>query len=188
MLQQLTPFSSTGLRSTAEEAGTEIKAGADSDASIKATELGLLTFDLDDTLYPVKVVIEEAVSCCKQGCEILMTEPAAETILKPTTFYSPLPFLPPTHQNNAFANAMHKFGYDGIQPSDIDETGKQIREEMAQTDPEKAAALSHTELRMLAIRRQMESIRLLRSLEEVAKDWATTVSDLTPVVVENCKT
>lgn len=96
--------------------------------------------------------------------------------------------LSSTTQNNAFANAMHKFGYDGIQPSDIDETGKQIREEMAQTDPEKAAALSHTELRLLAIRRQMESIRLLRSLEDVAKDWATTVSDLTPVVVENCKT
>lgn len=102
--------------------------------------------------------------------------------------HTPLSPLLPTNQNNAFANAMHKFGYDGIQPSDIDETGKQIREEMAQTDPEKAAALSHTELRMLAIRRQMESIRLLRSLEEVAKDWATTVSDLTPVVVENCKT
>lgn len=148
--QQLTPFPSTALRSTAEEAGTETKVEADGDASTKVADLGLVTFDLDDTLYPVKVVIEEA--------------------------------------NNAFANAMHKFGYDGIQPSDIDETGKQIREEMAQSDPEKAAALSHTELRMLAIRRQMESIRLLRSLEEVAKDWATTVSDLTPVVVENCKT
>lgn len=83
---------------------------------------------------------------------------------------------------------MHKFGYDGIQPNDIDETGKQIREEMAQTDPYDAAALTHTELRMLAIRRQMESIRLLRSLEEVAKDWATDVSNLTPIVVENCKT
>jgi len=113
-------------------------------------QLGLLTFDLDDTLYPVKVVIEEA--------------------------------------NTAFAKAMHRFGYDGIQPSDIDETGKQIREEMALTDPKDAAALSHTELRLLAIRRQMESIRLLRSLEEVAKDWATSVGDLTPVVVENCKT
>ena len=60
--QQLTPFSSTALRSTAEEAGTETKAEADGDASTKVAELGLVTFDLDDTLYPVKVVIEEAVS------------------------------------------------------------------------------------------------------------------------------
>ena len=110
------------------------------------------------------------------------------TILMRTDISLSLLLTNHANQNNAFANAMHKFGYDGIQPSDIDETGKQIREEMAQTDPEKAAALSHTELRLLAIRRQMESIRLLRSLEDVAKDWATTVSDLTPVVVENCKT
>ena len=61
-MQQLTPFSSTALRSTAEEAGTETKAEADGDASTKVAELGLVTFDLDDTLYPVKVVIEEAVS------------------------------------------------------------------------------------------------------------------------------
>lgn len=60
--QQLTPFSSTALRSTAEEAGTETKAEADGDTNTKVAELGLLTFDLDDTLYPVKVVIEEAVS------------------------------------------------------------------------------------------------------------------------------
>ena len=57
----LTPFSST-LRSTAEEAGTESKAEAGSDAHTKTAELGLVTFDLDDTLYPVTVVIEEAVS------------------------------------------------------------------------------------------------------------------------------
>ena len=63
MQQLLTPFSSTArLRSTAEEAGTETKAEADGDASTKVTELGLVTFDLDDTLDPVKVVIEEAVS------------------------------------------------------------------------------------------------------------------------------
>jgi len=33
----------------------------------------------------------------------------------------------------------------------------------------------------------MEGVRLLRSLEDVAKEWATPVSGLNPVVVENCK-
>jgi putative hydrolase of the HAD superfamily len=96
--------------------------------------------------------------------------------------------FPKIDQNNAFVGAMQRFGYDGIKPNDIDKTGKTIREEMAQTDPEAAAILTHTEIRMLAIRRQMESICLLRSLDDVAKDWATTVSDLTPIIVENCKT
>ena len=96
--------------------------------------------------------------------------------------------FPKIDQNNAFVGAMQRFGYDGITPNDIDKTGKTIREEMAQTDPEAAAILTHTEIRMLAIRRQMESICLLRSLDDVAKDWATTVSDLTPIIVENCKT
>ena len=94
--------------------------------------------------------------------------------------------FPKIDQNNAFVGAMQRFGYDGIKPNDIDKTGKTIREEMAQTDPEAAAILTHTEIRMLAIRRQMESICLLRSLDDVAKDWATTVSDLTPIIVENC--
>ena len=113
----------------------------------KAT-LGLLTFDLDDTLYPVSPVFTDA--------------------------------------NIAFANAMHSFGFDGIQPNDIAETGRAVREEMAAENPEMAAALSFTETRMKAIRRQMEGVRLLRSLEDVAKEWATPVSGLSPVVSLRC--
>jgi len=105
-----------------------------------------LTFDLDDTLYPIAPVIEEA--------------------------------------NTAFAKAMERFGYGGIQPNDIDETSKQIRAEM---DPQQAAALSHTEARELAIRRRMEEVLLKRKLEETAKDWVTAVDDLSPVVVENAR-
>ena len=68
----LTPFSA--LRSTAEEAGTESKAEAGSDAHTKTAELGLVTFDLDDTLYPVTVVIEEAVSAnlCILECTMVI--------------------------------------------------------------------------------------------------------------------
>ena len=91
----------------------------------------------------------------------------------------------------SFANAMHRFGYDGIQPNDIAETGRAVREEMAAQSSsdhrQQASALSFTDTRLRAIRRQMEGVRLLRSLEDVAREWATPVSGLSPVVVENCK-
>lgn len=82
---------------------------------------------------------------------------------------------------------MNNFGFDGIKPSDIDETGRQIREEIALDDPAAAAALSHTEIRMRAIRRQMETVTFLRTLEDVADDWATPVSSLSPIIVQNAK-
>uniref|UniRef100_A0A7S2MZP4 Uncharacterized protein n=1 Tax=Helicotheca tamesis TaxID=374047 RepID=A0A7S2MZP4_9STRA len=116
---------------------------------VKRKKLGLITFDLDDTLYPIAPVISEA--------------------------------------NDAFAKAMSNFGFDGIKPSDIDETGRQIREEIAAEDPAAAAALSHTEIRMMAIRRQMETVTFLRTLEDVADDWATPVSSLSPIIVQNAK-
>ena len=86
--------------------------------------------------------------------------------------------------NTAFARAMERYGYAGIQPNDIDETTKQVRAEL---DPEYAAALSHTEARELAIRRRMEEVLLERKLQETAEDWVTSVADLSPVVVENAK-
>jgi hypothetical protein len=90
--------------------------------------LGLITFDLDDTLYPIAPVIEEA--------------------------------------NRAFARSMESFGYgDNIRPQDIVDTGKAIREEIAATDPDRAAVLTHTEIRQLAIRREMERITLTRKLK-----------------------
>ena len=113
----------------------------------KKRPLVLLTFDLDDTLYPIAPVIEEA--------------------------------------NTAFAKAMERYGYEGIQPSDIDETSKQVRAEL--DPPEEAAALSHTEARELAIRKRMEQVLLERKLRECAEDWVTRVEDLSPVVVDNAK-
>lgn len=103
--------------------------------------LGLLTFDLDDSLYPVEVVVQEA--------------------------------------NNAFARAMGHYGFDGIEPNAITEACKQIREELP---PEEGLALTHTEVRKRAIRREMETVIYQRKLKETADDWATPVSDLSPIV------
>ena len=87
----LTPFSSTALRSTAEEAGTESKAEAGSDAHTKTAELGFVTFDLDDTLYPVTVVIEEAVSanlCILDDLQCTIFIIYVSTLLVPYFFIS----------------------------------------------------------------------------------------------------
>uniref|UniRef100_A0A7S3PWG9 Haloacid dehalogenase-like hydrolase n=1 Tax=Chaetoceros debilis TaxID=122233 RepID=A0A7S3PWG9_9STRA len=115
----------------------------------KSNQLAILTFDLDDTLYPISTIIDEA--------------------------------------NSAFARSMKQFGFDDIVPSDIVETGKRIRSEMAEIDPERSACLTHTETRQLAIREEMEKIEYQRKLQACADDWATNVSSLSPLVVENAK-
>eukprot|EP00581_Thalassiosira_minuscula_P017623 CAMPEP_0183716900 /NCGR_PEP_ID=MMETSP0737-20130205/10646_1 /TAXON_ID=385413 /ORGANISM="Thalassiosira miniscula, Strain CCMP1093" /LENGTH=373 /DNA_ID=CAMNT_0025946231 /DNA_START=18 /DNA_END=1139 /DNA_ORIENTATION=+ len=79
----------------------------------KPTTLGLLTFDLDDSLYPVGPVLADA--------------------------------------NDVFVETMAQYGYS-IEPQDIVETGKLIREEAGPA----GTAMSHTEVRMKAIRREME--------------------------------
>jgi len=108
--------------------------------------LGLLTFDLDDTLFPINKVIDEA--------------------------------------NAAFAKAMERFGYEDIDPSDISEAGRKIREEMP---PNEAACLSHTDIRSLAIRRVMEDITFKRKLQAMAEDFSTDVENLSKIVVEPAK-
>lgn len=119
------------------------------ETATKKKTLGLLTFDLDDTLYPVDVVLREA--------------------------------------DSAFARAMQGFGFKDIEPDDINNRCKEIRSEMAKTDPKDAAALTHTELRTMAIRKEMEKITLDRKLQSCADDWATPVEDLSPVVVQHAK-
>jgi len=84
--------------------------------------------------------------------------------------------------NDAFVTTMEKYGFPGLSAFDIVETGKVVREEIAADDPEKAASLTHTEIRELAIRREMEKIILERKLESTAEDWATQVSSLSPIV------
>ncbi|EEC46127.1 predicted protein [Phaeodactylum tricornutum CCAP 1055/1] len=146
---QFKAFAPRSLTRVLAEPSTTAPADSQTSSSNKGKTLGLLTFDLDDTLYPIDLVLNEA--------------------------------------NAAFARAMENFGYKGIQPSDINETSKTIREEIAARDPQEAAALTHTELRKLAIRREMEQITITRKLQSCADDWATPVADLSPVVVKHAK-
>lgn len=111
--------------------------------------LGLLTFDLDDTLYPIAPVLEGA--------------------------------------NTAFANALERFGYKDIRPDEIVQVAKQIRSEIAATDAERAATITHTEVRLMAIRQVLEKRILKKKLQETAEDWATEVEFLGRVVVESAK-
>lgn len=111
--------------------------------------LGLLTFDLDDSLYPIAEVEEEA--------------------------------------NRAFVRSMAQYGFDGLKPGDIVTAAQEIRDEVAVTNPAKAAALTHDELRLLAIRREMERVVVERKLKACADDWATTVDSLSPLVMANSK-
>mmetsp|Transcript_19551 Transcript_19551/g.42505 ORF Transcript_19551/g.42505 Transcript_19551/m.42505 type:complete len:430 (+) Transcript_19551:247-1536(+) len=103
----------------------------------KTKTLGLLTFDLDDSLYPIAPVLHDA--------------------------------------NEIFVQTMSNYGYD-LEPNDIVEAGKRIREEAG---PIAGTAMSHTEVRLEAIRREMERMMLKKKLQECAEDWATEVESLT---------
>ena len=117
----------------------------------KKKKLGLLTFDLDDTLYPIEPVLNEA--------------------------------------NAAFASAMSGFGYDGIQPDDIVQAGKEIRADVTteangktDSDPLRPATVNHKEIRLAAIRKEMEQFILQMKLKQTAEDWATEIESLTTPV------
>jgi FMN phosphatase YigB (HAD superfamily) len=116
---------------------------------IETQTLGLLTFDLDDTLYPIAPVEAEA--------------------------------------NEAFVEAMAQYGFSGLKPNDIVKTAKEIRAELLQQDPQKAAVLTHTEIRELAIRREMEKATVAKKLQALAEDEATTVGALSKLIKENAQ-
>lgn len=86
---------------------------------------------------------------------------------------------------------MSNFGYVDIQPSDIVEAGKQIRAQVTEdvssgsadsADPLKPSTVNHKEIRLAAIRREMEQFILKTKLKQTAMDWATDVEDLTSPV------
>jgi FMN phosphatase YigB (HAD superfamily) len=118
---------------------------ADDDAPRKTKTLGLLTFDLDDSLYPIAPVLHDA--------------------------------------NEIFVRIMSDYGYD-LDQDDIVEAGKRIR---AEAGPVAGAAMSHTEVRLEAIRREMERLMLEQKLRECAADWATEVHSLTSPVRQSAE-
>ena len=82
---------------------------------------------------------------------------------------------------------MSNFGYVDIQPSDIVETGKEIRAQVSPIDsdvedPLKPTTVNHKEIRMAAIRKEMEQFILKTKLKQTAEDWATEVDSLTSPV------
>ena len=147
--QNMKGFRVTSFVRLPQATDTQAETSKSKTTATKQKKLGLLTFDLDDTLYPIKPVLDDA--------------------------------------NAAFARAMERFGYEGLTPNDIVETAKQIREEIAKDDPTTAAVLTHTEIRELAIRRELEKQMLSKKLKETADDWATPVDNLADVVVAHAK-
>lgn len=129
----LTRLSASSASASVAESATT----AESDVKKKTKKtLGLLTFDLDDSLYPLEPVIRDA--------------------------------------NEAFVTIMSNYGYE-IGINDIVESGKRIREEAG---PVAGTAMSHTRVRLEAIRREMERAMLEKKLKECAEDWATEVESL----------
>ena len=110
----------------------------------KQGTLGLLTFDLDDSLYAIAPVLNDA--------------------------------------NNVFVQKMAEYGYS-INPQDIVVAGRRIREAAGKN----GVTMSHTEVRLEAIRSEMERNMLEKKLAECAEDWATEVSDLTAPLKESAK-
>lgn len=96
----------------------------------KARTLGLITFDLDDSLYPIDKVLRDA--------------------------------------NNAFVRIMSDLGCSMVGPEDIDAAGREIRANAA--SPLSGAAMTHTEVRMRAIRSEMEKCATICGRTEVVKD------------------
>jgi len=111
--------------------------------------LGLITFDLDDTLFPIATVIKEA--------------------------------------NEAFSKAMAKFGYEGVDPKDITFTSKSMREEMQDDEDGDTLPLTYTELRLRAIRYEMERFITGHKLQQIAIGTATSVDCLHHAVVASAE-
>ena len=119
-----------------DESKTTDAPSSDATSQKKTKTLGLLTFDLDDSLYPIEPVLHDA--------------------------------------NKVFVQTMANYGYS-IEENDIVEAGKRVRAEAGPA----GTAMSHTDVRLEAIRQEMERKMLERKLEECADDWATEVESLT---------
>lgn len=139
----------TGTTSLSRSSVHVLRAQEEDSKESEKQKLGLLTFDLDDTLYPIAPVVAEA--------------------------------------NEAFVKAMAGYGFEGLERDQIIQTAKEIRAEIGAEDPEAAAALTHKDVRQLAIRREMEKVIQERKIQACADDWDTSVEDLAPVVVNSAK-
>jgi len=139
------PQSSTSALRLATASATVSESAPPTNTPQKTKTLGLLTFDLDDSLYPIEPVLQDA--------------------------------------NNIFVQTMANYGYNDLQRSDIINAGIRIREEAGPA----GTAMSHTEVRLEAIRREMERAMLEKKLQECAEDWATEVESLTAPIRQSAE-
>ena len=144
-------------------ASTDVSDTTAPQSNSKVKHIGLLTFDLDDTLYPIATVVDDAncellshqLYCycyCYCCCYLLFFESIEATHCRKPTITIIVPqfcFVCPMSNANdcfcyfiaAFVTAMERFGFDGVDAFSIVTTGKTIREELAESDPEAAAGL-----------------------------------------------
>ena len=122
----------------------ETSAGIDQSSRKKTKTLALVTFDLDDSLYPIEPVLSDA--------------------------------------NRAFSAAMERYGYS-IDPEDIVRVGKAIREAAGPA----GVSMTHTEVRLQAIKEEMRRVMYEKKLKECAEDWATEVESLTAPLKDSAK-
>ena len=142
-----------------------------SDASTASSKpnvktLGLLTFDLDDTLFPIAQCVKSAngmylslnvweelnlrhlpyhdyaIKICYPGVNII----CLQTLQfyrrnRPNNHFLKSLVVRNIVNTAGFVAAMERFGFEGVDAFDIVNTGKKVREELDAIDPEKAAGL-----------------------------------------------
>ena len=138
------PKSVLSLRLASATAIPETSAPTNQRSNTKTKTLALVTFDLDDSLYPIEPVLSDA--------------------------------------NRAFSAAMGKYGYS-IDPEDIVRVGKAIREAAGPA----GVGMTHTEVRLQAIKEEMRRVMYEKKLKECAEDWATEVESLTAPLKDSAK-
>lgn len=138
------PKSVLSLRLASATAIPETSASTKRHSNTKTKTLALVTFDLDDSLYPIEPVLSDA--------------------------------------NRAFSAAMEKYGYS-IDPEDIVRVGKAIREAAGPA----GVGMTHTEVRLQAIKEEMRRVMYEKKLKECAEDWATEVESLTAPLKNSAK-
>jgi putative hydrolase of the HAD superfamily len=77
---------------------------------------------------------------------------------------------------------MEKYGYS-IDPEDIVRAGKAIREAAGPA----GVGMTHTEVRLQAIKEEMRRVMYEKKLKECAEDWATEVESLTAPLKDSAK-
>mmetsp|Transcript_23617 Transcript_23617/g.40256 ORF Transcript_23617/g.40256 Transcript_23617/m.40256 type:complete len:429 (-) Transcript_23617:126-1412(-) len=139
---------------------TEDNESTSATATKKKKKLGLLTFDLDDTLYPIAPVLDEANT-------------AFSTAMSNFGYVGIQP--------SDIVAAGKKIRINIAEDTQVDVSADKAE------DPLKPTTVNHKEIRLAAIRKKMEEFILQTKLKQTADDWATDVDDLTAPVIKSAE-